>query len=430
MSIAITDIYNAVIAAFKPGPEHANLSPSSSSRWLRCTASVGHNVGQDDPSEYADEGTAAHTLSSTALLDNRNCAEYIGQTIPVLSEDGTIRREFTVDDEMATYAQVYVDTVRDKIHDGCQVFIEKRVQTGIVSEQWGEIGGTGDAIILDLTHALIDVNDLKYGKGIQVYAAKPVPAPEYANGPCVLHDGIYWELNSQLAIYALGALLEYGWMSRFRTVRLSIHQPRLDHYSIAEIPVEDLIAWGEGHVRAIVKEIDTAPQYRPDEDTCRWCAIKAQCQALNEHVEKTVFDDFADVSGTIDNTAVAAALERLELVKQWCSAVEAKSNELAGKGALPGWKLVETRKGNRMWDDAEEVERLFKETYRMPDDEAYKPRTLISPTDAEKKLKKAHPTRWERLQEHIKRGNPSTGLVRESDPRPAVTTADDFQVVS
>ena len=429
MSIVLTNLWDDVIASFKPGAQHASLAPSASSCWLRCTGSVEHNAGSDESSEYADEGTAAHTLSSYALTENRQCAEYMGQTIPVLANDGTVRRKFDVDDDMATYCQVYVDCVRDKIHDGCQVFIEKRVQTGIVSQKWGEIGGTADAIILDTTHGIIDVNDLKYGKGVQVYAAKVVPAPEFAAGPCIKHDGVYWELNPQLATYAVAALREYGWIGNFPIVRLSIHQPRLDHYSVAELTREDLMAWAEGHVRAQVQEIDTAPQYRPSEEACKWCAIKASCSALTQFVERTVFDDFSNVSATVDNTAIAAAKERVSLVQDWCKAVEAKAQELASKGMLPGWKIVQTKAGNRIWTDADEVETLFKETYRLKDDETYKPRSLISPTDAEKKFKRAHPTRWERLQEFIKRGAPSQGLVPESDPRPAITVADDFNVV-
>lgn len=423
----VTNIAEAVKSAFTREEQHAKLSPSASSRWLRCTASPEHNIGDDGSSVYTDEGTAAHTLAAFALEENRNAADYAGQTIPVLDGDGNVRREFTVTPEMATYVQVYLDCVRDQVHANAVLLVEKRVSTGVKSSKYGEITGTADAIVLDAQYGMLTVNDLKYGKGVKVDAAYVVNSPDEAAGPCVKVEGVYWEINPQAALYALGAFMDYGWLAPIKLVHVGIHQPRLDHYSVATITVQDLLAWAQGHLSAQVREIDTAPQYRPSNEGCRWCAHKAACGALEQFTIDTTTGDFPTIGQPIasEPLAVAAAYERVELVKQWLAAVEAKAKELADRGEMPGWKYVQTKKGNRVWKDAKVVEQIFKNTYRMSDDEAFKPRALISPTDAEKLLK-GSPTRWERLQEHITRGAPVRALVRESDPRPAITALDDF----
>ena len=48
--------------------EHAKLSPSSSDRWLACPASIVRAPEtEDEGSEYAQEGTAAHALAEHCL---------------------------------------------------------------------------------------------------------------------------------------------------------------------------------------------------------------------------------------------------------------------------------------------------------------------------------------------------------------------------
>ena len=52
---------------------HALLSPSSSERWISCPPSVRMSEGiEEKPSEYAAEGTAAHSLCEYKLRNGGN----------------------------------------------------------------------------------------------------------------------------------------------------------------------------------------------------------------------------------------------------------------------------------------------------------------------------------------------------------------------
>lgn len=404
---------------------HAKLSPSSSARWLRCLGSVLGAQAELD-SEYADEGTAAHDAAARML---QGVPYKIGAYIDVKNADGTVRRTFEYTEEMDSYVNVYVNSIRDRMHDGAQLLVEQRVDTGIKDDEGNPVDGTSDAIILDPQFGLIDVHDLKYGKGHKVWGVRRVAdIPDgHAVGPILIIDGERYEMNPQLAIYGLGAAHQFGLLGEFKKVRVTIHQPRLDHMSSAEIDLEDLLAWGEG-VAQFILAWDTT--LRPGEEQCQWCPKKATCSALTQRVMSTVMDDFGNIAD-LTEYGIAKAYEQVELVKQWLAAIEAAAASLADQGRLPGWEWDVGRAGNRKWKDEKVVASIFKNSYEWRDDEMYN-KKLISPADAEKKLAKAHPLRWERLQEHIERGPPSKKLVRAGTAKQPIVTsnvADDFKTV-
>ena len=74
---------------------------------------------------------------------------------------------------------------------------------------------------------MIEVIDFKGGRGVRVDANR----------------------NSQLMLYALGALLEFDPLYDIHHVRMTIVQPRLNNLSSYEMEADELLRWAETEVR-------------------------------------------------------------------------------------------------------------------------------------------------------------------------------------
>lgn len=398
---------------------HAKLSPSAAHRWMRCAGSIYlESQHPDRSSKFADEGTAAHELAAWALESGSDAAAYIGRIIDV---DGN---EFVVDEDMAANVQVYLDNVREYAIDG-QLLVEQRVEFSEYVDV-AESFGTSDAVILK--GAELHVHDLKYGKGVKVDA----------------------EHNEQLMLYALGAIHEFGMLGDFERVVMVIHQPRLGHVSewsctVAEL--QDFAFRARAAAGKVIEIVDTQIVGRedlaPGEKQCRFCKAKATCPALASQVEQTVGADFEDLEVTktrvtlfkedaqfIKPTVIADYLAAVDLIESWCKAVRAEAERRLLDGEdVPGFKLVEGRRGARKWTNEADVEAALK-SMRLKHDQMYD-YSLISPTAAEK-LAKADvlgERQWARLQSLITQAKGSPSVAPASDKRPALQITpveDDF----
>lgn len=394
---------------------------------MRCAGALAASQAQgssDSSSEFAREGTAAHELAERALQYSegdsvnpvRKAEFWIGETISVpYTEKGEKKvQSFVVDQEMADYVQVFVDQV---LRQPGEVLAEQKFD---LSEVYGveEQFGTGDAVVLNYEAEHLFVDDLKFGRGVQVYA----------------------EDNEQLYSYAGGALKEYDFLADWKTITVAIDQPRLHHYDEHTLTREELEAWmadakskAEVAVSLIGEPMDVIEKHMtPGEKQCQWCPLKGTCGPLATWAHEQTYADFVTLDAEpeqvrepvgLNDATLAKIWARRNTISGWLTEIQAETKRRLEAGIeLPGLKLVQGRKGARSWVDAEEAETALKKA-RLKQAEMYSMK-VISPTQAEKVLKKDKPRVWKRVKALVTQKEGAPAVAPESDSRPALKVAE------
>lgn len=308
---------------------HALLSPSSAHRWMSCPGSVSlSRLFPDESSSYAEEGTLAHAWAAH-LLDPQNQP----QPAEALSSDNL------------TFVQDYV------------LFVERETAGGVcrieypvsVSEVTGEANAKGTIDCAALVNGTLKIIDLKFGKGVKVDA----------------------EHNTQLMIYAAGALPLFDVIDEVKDIELTIFQPRINNI-------------------------------------CSWKLTPAE---LEEFV----------------NQARARASIAINYLR------EAAYDQMMKGVQVEGFKLVLGRPGNRQWTSNAEAEAMLK-SFKLKEDERYTYK-VITPTALEKLMKAGRigERQWKRAETIITRSEPTPTVVPAADKRPAwspTATASDFTPIS
>ena len=223
---------------------HALLSASSSHRWLACppSARLCENY-EDTGSEYAQQGTDAHSL----------CEHKLKLSLGMESEDPTEGLSF-YDEEMEECACGYAEYVLSLVEEAkkiCKdpvVLIEQRLDFSRYVE---EGFGTGDCVII--ADGTLYIIDYKHGKGVEVSA----------------------EGNPQMMLYALGALELFDGIYDIESVRMAIYQPRRENVSVYAMAKGDLLKWAEGEHTEKAKLAYAGEGEFCAGEHCKFCKAKA-----------------------------------------------------------------------------------------------------------------------------------------------------------
>jgi len=325
--------------------KHALLSASGASRWINCppSARMEEDIPSKGSSSFAQEGTLAHEFADLELRIKTHTGKIGKGTDYDRWKDQKEKHKTNAlyDPKMDDHVKVYTDYVleqfavaKKKTVDAVLKIEERTDFSYLVPEGFG----TSDANII--ADGLLEIVDLKYGKGVKVDAKK----------------------NSQLRLYALGLLRKFDLVYDITKVKMTIVQPRLDHIDSEILTVEELTQWAEEVVKPSADQAYAGEGDCNPGSWCRWCKAKPVCRALSNHNTELAKKEFADPK-TLEDDELVAVYEQTGLLVDWANSVGQHLLEEALKGkSWPGYKLVEGR-SNRKWQDEERAIEELSETY-------------------------------------------------------------------
>lgn len=200
---------------------------------------------QDEESEYAKEGTDAHLYGELWLLDDKAGMEAFRAVSAYYNA------------EMHYYVGEFVEEV-ERRYAGFKAISPDAVlmpEQYLRYDKWVHDGfGTGDVTLI--APGVLEIIDLKYGKGVPVKAQN----------------------NPQIRIYGLAAYDMFSHMfDNIHTIRLTIVQPRLDSVTSEDISVEKLLHWADTVLRPAGYNAWKGIGKRVAGSHCRFCKAKVDC---------------------------------------------------------------------------------------------------------------------------------------------------------
>ena len=300
--------------------KHALLSASSSHRWLNCPPSARIcEIYDDKGSDYAAEGTDAHTL----------CEYKLKVTLGMSAKDPTEHLTYyntEMDDCSSGYA-IYVLELVEAAKQHCsdpQVLIEQRLDFS----KYVESGfGTGDCVVI--ADGTLHIIDFKYGQGLLVDAVD----------------------NPQMKLYALGALEIFDGIYDISTVAMTIYQPRRDNISTYTVFKESLYQWADEVLKPTAELAFTGLGEFQCGEWCQFCKAKHECRARAEHNLDLARYDF-QLPPLLADDEIEAILGKVDELVSWASDIKdyALQSAISGK-QWHGWKLVEGRSNRKYIDE-------------------------------------------------------------------------------
>ncbi len=372
---------------------HARLSASGSKKWLNCPGSIQmEETFQDNSSLFAKEGTTAHALGEAKIklaLNQYNRVKYHNAI-----------KNLEITEDMEEYTEDYKDFVieifnaaKGKTSDSL-IYIEKMLDFSL----WVPDGfGTGDVVIVG--DGTLEIIDLKYGNGVRVSA----------------------ENNSQMRLYALGAINAFDYLYDIKQIRMTIYQPRMDNISTETISIAKLIAWGE-EVRekaAIANDDKVTECIAGDHCDSGFCRARAVCRSYAEKRQKLAVYDFKRPA-KLSVEEIADIIDQADKISKWVKTVNdyALDQALNHGVEIPGFKLVEGRSNRKYAKDESEIVAHLK-SLGYQEDDIYT-RSLKTISNMEKLLGKK--TFNDVLGDYVVKPQGKPTLVHINDKRPAINS--------
>ena len=423
--------------------------------------------------EASDEGTAAHFMLEQCLSEQKEAKDYQGLRIKVENGHAEFHTagQYPVGLDMIHEIQKTLDVIHS-LSDGATVYPEQVLSIEFITGEEGATG-TSDTVIVKGNTAIIA--DLKYGRGVQVFA----------------------EGNEQLLIYGASAVADFDALGEIEHVELHILQPRLNHFDVWKLTVAEMNERIEV-IRQTAKRILAGPEGLtavPGPKQCKFCKASATCNERTDHTMQLIVGEFVDLDkgfvkvempqaekllaqsfgvkpaaityhhehaedfghdideaahftvkkpsirpsleaatdslATADDERLATLMDAADMIEGFAKAVRAETERrlLAGKFTDARYKLVGGRMGNREYEDEEAAEAEMK-AMRLKADEMYS-KKIISPAQAEKLLKEKNPRKWAKLQKLIvqREGKPSVAPASDKRPALSMAIAEQFEVL-
>lgn len=387
-----------------PPEDHALLSPSASHQWLNCPPSVRLTAEMPDTAgAAAEEGRVAHALGELKLrrkFGNLSSRAYNAALKKIQADRDALEAKHGTGAigtwaEMDSATNEYLDLINEislSFKELPHVAIEQRVD---LRPEIPECYGTADCTLIG--DRILHIVDLKYGKGV------PVPA----------------EGNSQMRIYAYGALVRYELALPVDRVRMTIFQPRNGGIDNAEeMSAEELRTWMLEHVKPrAVQAVSGSGECQAGE-WCRFCKIRAICRARSDaNLQLEGFQK--KLPPMLSNDEVGDALRRSRDLADWLSDLEKYALSALLSGAeIAGWKAVEGRGSTSFTPNYDACAEIMMAAgydrallYR---EEPETLKTLDTVFHGRKKLK-------DLLGDHLTSTPGKPALAQSSDKRPALT---------
>lgn len=309
--------------------KHALLSASSSHRWLACPPSARFCENYEDKSsDYAAEGTDAHTLCEYKL--RRALGEAAKNPTPNFEYYGSEMENCA--NEYAEYVMELYEEIK-KICSAPVVLIEQRLDYS----RFVESGfGTGDCVIVG--DGTLYVVDYKHGKGVEVSAIE----------------------NPQMMCYALGALELFDSLYDIETVTMTIFQPRRENVSVFTMQKADLYSWAETVLAPTAKLAFAGEGEFCAGEHCQFCKANAECRKRAEYNLEFAQYDFRP-DPTLEYDEIAVILAKADELAAWAEDIKeyALQQAISGK-EWPGWKLVEGRSNHKYTNETAVAETVMK----------------------------------------------------------------------